>query len=285
MLPVLLLFLIRGITCLRTAQLRGNLLFESEQQLPVTVNPHYIQFNRQFDLTHINNAINLLDNYTISYNDYCKELVADRKRINDMFQIMGNFYDARDACRERGGFLPEIRTEEDATKLIGIMKVVNLWEVPAGLTLVNNNTGMIYSRTGQNNAFLRYEPCKGCQIHSKLNEGLIEAHLRPNALRTIVYAISEQDDRLYITVATTCKGGERCKRNTILCTSGSDGGSGLVNAVVTQSCLRDSTFIKQTNSYLRAEFNSFVHPTENRNQNSRRRRSAVENALRQQYRG
>ncbi len=144
---VILVFFIQGTTSLRSAQLKGNLLFETEQQTPVTINPQYVQFNRQFDLSNIKTALDLLDNYTLSYYEYCDEITRDRKRVHDVYQAKGDFFKGHETCRLQGGYLPEIRNEMEADRLVGLMKVIPLKEIPAGLTLTNDSN-IILSRTG-----------------------------------------------------------------------------------------------------------------------------------------
>lgn len=276
--PVLVSLFIIEVTSLRTAHLKGNLLYETERQQTVRINPHYVQFNRQFDLSNIKYALDLLDNYTVSYHEYCKEVTIDRKRGQDTFQASGKFFYGFDTCRNLHGHLPEVKDDSDADKLVGLMKVVGLSETPAGLSLVNQSSAMVYSRTNDPNKYHRYQPCENCNILNILQGNAIHAHIPKGALRTIVYAI-DKDGKLYIKLATYCnnlaKFCDKASGAVILCTRGTEFNSNILNAMVSHSCKRDTNFIAETNKFLRIEYESFLHPQPQTNENSRRRRSAV----------
>jgi len=76
-------------SCQQTAQLKGNLIFESPTPSPVTINPQYIQFNRKFDLTNIQQALDLLDSYASSYNTYCTEIQKIEREIMTCLRSKG----------------------------------------------------------------------------------------------------------------------------------------------------------------------------------------------------
>jgi hypothetical protein len=185
MLPVLLLLIIDVVACQRTAQLKGNLLFETEQQSTVTINPHYLQFNRQFDLSYILQAINLLSNYTESYNDYCNDIQRDRKRVFDTFQTKGYTRTSAQACQRDHGYLPEIRSQVEADRLMELMKLVDITETPAGLIIEKGK--LVYARTGGPNEFKAFNGCRNCS----------EGQYMIESTEMVVYAYDTRND-LYI---------------------------------------------------------------------------------------
>jgi len=258
MLPVLLLLIIETVTSQRTAQLKGNLLFETEHQSTVTINPHYIQFNRQFDLSNILQAINLLVNYTESYAQYCNDIQKDRKRVFDTFQTKGYYTGAPLACQKDHGYLPEVRNEKEAERLMELMKLLEITETPAGLMLKDES--LVYTRTGLKNEYLIFKHCKGCNIVPSLL----------NAKYVFVYAYDEENF-LYIK-ESKCHNTRCDSSTTMLCTKGSEFDSSILTTMATHSCIRDTSNMKQTNHFLKMEYDSFVNvPIEG---NRRRRRSA-----------
>ena len=256
MLPVLLLLIIDVVACQRTAQLKGNLLFETEQQSTVTINPHYLQFNRQFDLSYILQAINLLSNYTESYNDYCNDIQRDRKRVFDTFQTKGYTRTSAQACQRDHGYLPEIRSQMEADRLMELMKLVEITETPAGLILEKNK--LVYARTGAPNEFNSFNGCRNCS----------EGRFMIENTEMIVYAYDTKNE-LYIK-NSRCKKKD-CDKVTILCTKGSEFDSSVLMIMAAHNCMRDTENMRQTNYFLRQEYESFVSPKEN---DKRKRRFA-----------
>ena len=258
MLPVLLLIILEVVAALRTAQLKGNLLFESEQQSAVTINPHYIQFNRQFDLSHIRDAINLLTNYTDSYAQYCNEVTKDRKRLFDMFQVQSMYYKAKQTCKSNGGYLPQIKTEADADKLMDMMKLINIKETPAGLMI--RNASLLYYREETPNEYKQYQACDECTI---------QRHFvgNPNN-RALVYAYDDTNS-LYIR-ETVCQHGKCEKEIPILCTRGMDYDSNILTTMASHSCHRDKFFMQETNRFLMQEYESFIDATGSTNKRKKR---------------
>ena len=272
---VILVFFIKGTASFRSAQLKGNLLFETEQQSPVTINPQYVQFNRQFDLSNIKTSLDLLDNYTLSYYEYCDDITKDRKRVHDIYQAKGDFFNGHETCRLQGGYLPEIRNEEEADKFVGLMRVIPLKEIPAGLSLTNDSN-IIFSRTGEKNSYPRLKQCPKCDIISNNKAKLFVNKYEPKSSHNLVYAIDERTDKLYIKNSHTCANSlHMCAEGTVLCTKGSEFDSNIINTMVTHSCKRDTIFMTETNKFLRAEYESFVHPMAEKNSIARRRRAAV----------
>jgi len=258
MLPVLLLIILGEVETLRTAQLKGNLVFETEQLSSVTINPHYIQFNRQFDLTNIYNAILLLTNYTDSYEQYCNEIQKDRKRVYDMFQIKSMYYKAATDCRNNFGYLPEIKTEAEADRLVELMKLIDVKETPAGLTISNRN--LIYQRSHKNNTYHHYKFCLQCQT--------VSAFLPPaDKNRKIMVYAYDDDNQLHIRESACYV--DKCNETTYICTKGSEFDDSVLTLLATHSCIRDTASMKETNKFLMQEYEGFVDAT---NTNLKRRK-------------
>ena len=251
MLPVLLLIILREVASLRTAQLKGNLVFETEQQSTVTINPHYIQFNRQFDLSNIQTAINLLTNYTESYSQYCNDIQKDRKRVYDMFQANAMYFAGKTVCRNNHGFLPEIRTEAEAERLMELMKLINIKETPAGVTISNNS--LIYLRTGQPNLFKSYRYCKECKI--------INHFIPPDSKRKTVLVYAYDETNVLHIKESKCYT-DSCESSPIICTKGTEFDSSILTTLASHSCVRDTEYMQQTNKFLQQEYDSFVDATD-----------------------
>ena len=247
MLPVLLLITLRVVAALRTAQLKGNLVFETEKQSSVTINPHYIQFNRQFDLSHIYDAINLLSNYTESYSQYCDEVTKDKKRIYDMFQTNSMYTEARKNCANQHGYLPEVRNEKEADRLMELMKLIKITETPAGLTIRNNS--LVYIRLGTANEYKQYKE----YIDSKRTSHFIApAHQR----KIWVYAYDDSNTlfvRESICYTIICE-----EPGPIICTKGTEQDTNVLTTLAAHSCNRDRYFMRETNKFLMQEYESFI---------------------------
>ena len=250
MLTVLLLIILRVVASLRTAQLKGNLVFETEQQSTVTINPHYIQFNRQFDLSNIQIAIDLLTNYTESYNQYCNDIQKDRKRVYDMFQANAMFFEGNTVCRKNHGFVPEVRTEAEAERLMELMKLINIKETPAGV-MISNRT-LVYVRTGQLNLFKSYRYCNECKI--------ISHFIPPDSKRKSVFVYAYDDSNVMHIKESKCYT-EACESSPIICTKGTEFDSSILTTLATHSCIRDTAYMQQTNKFLQQEYESFVDAT------------------------
>ena len=251
MLPVLLLIIVRVVTALRQAQLKGNLIFETEHQSLVTINPTYIQFNRQFDLSHVKEAITLLDNYTASYEEYCDDIQKDRKRVYDMFHTESSLDTGEKSCKDKHGLLPEVTSETEADRLMELMKLINIKETPAGI--IKENETLKYMRTGLNNKYDQYKPCETCAINPYLPSV-------KNANGELFLYAFDENNKLFI---KSSKCTQKCAKVTIICTKGTEFDDSILNKLATQSCIRDTKFIKETNKWLLKEYESFAHATSN----------------------
>lgn len=255
MLPVLLLIIIRAVASLRQAQLKGNLIFETEQQSLVTINPTYIQFNRQFDLSHIKDAIALLNNYTTSYEEYCDDIQKDKKRVYDMFQTKSNLKKGLKDCQSKHGYLPEVTNEAEANRLVELMKILDISETPAGLT--KKNTSLVYIRTNRPNEYKSYKFCTTCAIDNVfISYGDAKYPFRDDT----VYAYSFDDNNKLYIKGVSCEY-TTCHNATIICTKGNEFDDNIINALAINSCTRDIVYMRETNKFLQQEYESFAHAT------------------------
>ena len=276
MLPILLVFFVTEGLAIRTAELKGNLLYESEQQKPVIINPHYVQFNREFDLSEIKTALDLLDQYTESYAAYCQDAQRDSKRLYNMFFTEGNFLEAKEKCRESHGYLPEVRTPEESDRILDFLKLLDITETPAGLSIDYHTKDVIYTRTNELNKYHLYAPCSNCPSNSPNKSSVLFSQIKINDRPALIYTIS--DGRLAIAFDTKCLNKENnpaCKKNKILCTKGNEYDNNFIMAMVSHACARDGQFMKQTNTYLRAEYESFLHPITKPHNTHRRKRTIL----------
>lgn len=248
---VLGLTLIQVVSSTRTAQLRGNIIFETERPQPVTINPNYVQFNRQFDLTQIELALDLLDNHTQTYDGYCKQIIQNTGRPEEYFRIMGNIGKASEECKAQNGYLPEIRNQKQANTLITLMKVMQIDQTPAGIFFQNGTAR--YLSNGMQNQYVQLSPCLTCSNTKQ------EQHKIDNIHR-VAYDLNDEN-QLQITRSQDClyTAHQSCNK-TILCLRGENMNNNLIKTLLSISCKRDTTFIAETNKYLRQEYNNFINP-------------------------
>jgi len=274
MLSILLVLLIVSTqSWAQTAQLKGNIIFESPHQASVTINPHYIQFNRRFDLSIIKEALDLLDTYTLSYSKYCNEIIRDRKRNYNTFKVEGQKSYPFTTCKNNSGHLPEVRTEDEASRMVELLQVLSIQYTPAGLEFDSQTNKIKYARTGDDNTYHWYLPCPDCKKTDIYTTTMFNETWPDKTRKILMYAVGN-DHRLYIKLAKDCRHNRgECEEGPMLCSKGSDIDTNVVNTLVSHACTRDSAFINQTNTFLRYEYEGFLHPL--RFPNNRRRRSAT----------
>ena len=147
------------------SSLRGSLVFEQLAHRPITVNPHYFNFYRQFNLSHIVSALDLLDEYNKLYAKLCNNilLLPDFKSTiykQDVITKNNTYYFYWD-CNSKGGQLPEIRTQSDKEQITQFMLANDYRIIPAGIVLVQNVLRYTSDKTLISNV-VDIKNCQGC---------------------------------------------------------------------------------------------------------------------------
>jgi hypothetical protein len=131
---------------MQTASLRGSLLYEQLAFRQITVNPQYFNFYRPFNISHILNALDVLQEFEILYSTLCKDIDLMPDLIPE-FHLMKHEKNLTpsEACARMGGTLPEIKTLGEAKLLQSTMLSHGLTSIPAGISYIDNT--LVYQST------------------------------------------------------------------------------------------------------------------------------------------
>ena len=241
---------------IHASSLRGSLLFEQLAFRPITVNPHYFNFYRQFNMTHILTALNVLTEYEKLYSRLCNDIAHMPELTSEFFITTHNkTSDPFRACLRSGGYLPEVRSRQEAKLLNQLMQNNNLTQIPAGVEIVNNKLIYKSDKSDLSTAIkLQYCPVTcpllSDQLHAHKFETLFNNYYKipPNvpAYRTL--------DETVVLAPTEITG------TTIVCMKNREAGLTALHYMLRSSCNRDTQEIREQNRLLSTEISHFLSP-------------------------
>ena len=145
-------------TYIKTAELKGALLYEKDIDKPVIVNPKYVLYHRNVNLDDIYEAANVLQKFTDTYSSFCSEI--DKVIDTDFVHVYVPNYDpentyfvsetrnqiqtAPSICANEGYDLVEVRTLTDYNMLKELTKKHNMSYIYAGVHWNNNTNRLQY---------------------------------------------------------------------------------------------------------------------------------------------
>jgi hypothetical protein len=247
--------LVESEEAMKVSTLRGSLLFEQLAYRQITVNPQYFNFYRQFNMTHIENAIEVLLDYEKLYTRLCRDIVHMPEMAPEFVKVQANNTIFTEACRSVGGYLPELRSEQEADLLKQMMTVHGLRVIPAGV-LVNKGKFVYMSDRNQVLDITRYRYCiKDCPT---LSYQLNYDHF--NSLTNNDFKMPTNEPHYVLSDGTLTIGPTPINKQFIICMKNRDIGLTALHFMLRSSCSRDSIEIKEQNKLLANEVAQFVSP-------------------------
>ena len=242
---------------MQTASLRGSLLYEQLAFRPITVNPQYFNFYRQFNISHILNALDVLTEFETLYSKLCKDIDFMPELIPEFINIP---YEKQrspiEACESRNAILPELRTMEEVELMLNLMNSWGIDSTQAGIDYVDNL--LVYQSSKEPiNPITKVRYCSDqCPLLAKQlkmkNETSFANH----------YTISQNVPHYRIVNNVLVVTPEKIKANTHMCMRKREVGLTALHFMLKSSCTRDTQEIKEQNRLLTTEISNFLAPNQ-----------------------
>jgi len=267
------------------SSLRGSLVFEQLAHRPITVNPHYFNFYRQFNLSHIVSALDLLDEYNKLYAKLCNNIHQLPNFKSTIYKqdvnYRNNSYYFHWDCISRGAQLPEIRTQSEKEHMTQFMIDNDFRIIPAGIVSGQNVLRYISDKTVISN-IVDIKNCQGCPTLENINmydymnstdntKSIFVNYSGPGIMP--YYMLNP--DRSMILVPMN-----RYYKNSIICVRPLEKGITTLHIMLRNTCLRDTSEITEHNRLLREEVLHFLYPSNPlylniKNMHNRLKRAAI----------
>jgi len=215
--------------------LRGSLLFEELAFRPITVNPQYYNFYRQFNMTHIQSALEILKEYEKLYIRLCTDIANMPELAPEFYTSSSNDTEYHTNCLISGGLLPEIRAKHEASLLMQFMIDQELSKTPAGIDTMTDT--------------FRYR-----SDNSKITDAVDIKYCKENCTRTNPYVAH------YIYEGTLGITFMKPTNNKIICMKHREIGLSALHYMLRSSCSRDTHEITEMNKLLESEISNFLSP-------------------------
>jgi hypothetical protein len=240
---------------MRPSSLRGSLLYEQLAFRQITVNPQYFNFYRQFNMTHIKNALNVLNEYEKLYTKLCTDIAHMPELSPEFFYVHTNKSDYNLACIRAGGHLPELRTQQEALLVSQLMITHGLTNIPAGIRISTNKLVYRSDKTLISDAVkIQYCPNQcpllGQQLPPKQFESLFNNH----------YKIPPNEPYYRLIDGTIILVPMEPSYQDIICMRNREVGLTALHFMLRSSCNRDTQEIKEQNILLATETAHFLTP-------------------------
>jgi len=240
------------------SSLRGSLIYEQLAFRPITVNPHYFNFYRRFNLTHIQKALDVLDTYHNIYNQFCTQ-ITEFPQIQPIPIMIKNTVvpdTLEEPCLKIGATLPELRTKADYDNLYNFMDVQHIHYTPAGVMIKENK--LVYKSNANdlsNVTRLRY--CLSCNTETQRSQKDF-AKSNDNYFKNphyFPYYSITPENKIILTPRIPLDADK------IVCMRHREIGITTLQLMLKSACKRDSYEIKEQNRLLRIEVERFMSPS------------------------
>jgi len=238
------------------SSLRGSLLFEQLAYRPITVNPQYFNFYRQFNISHIQNALEILEKYENLYAKLCNDISLMPELSPEFYKIPSNTTDYHTNCIRSGGYLPEIRTKSEAIQLAQIMKGHNITQTPAG---IDSSTSTLFYRSDKSliTEAVKLQYCTAtCPL---LSQQLLPSQADSLYNNNFKIKSNMAYYKLYDTTIIIAPANPPISSE-IICMKNREVGLTALHFMLRSSCNRDTHEIREQNKLLALEVSNFLSP-------------------------
>ena len=237
------------------SSLRGSLLFEQLAFRPITVNPQYFNFYRQFNISHIQSALDILVEYEQLYTRLCTDIAHMPELSPEFYTVTVNGTDYHSTCIRSGGYLPEIRTKHEALLLTQLMIGHNITLTPAGID-TNSNTLLYRSDKSSITDAVKLQYCS-------VNCPLLSQQLPPSQFDSLFnnyYKLPPNIAHYRLYDSTLTLAPIEPTNSIIFCMKSREVGLTALHFMLRSSCNRDTVEITEQNKLLALEVSNFLSP-------------------------